>query len=320
MQGSGPNAFAALVGLPSLPAPGPAPSSVAALGSLGHQSSGIPGSSGGGWALGSPAAATAAGLTSLAVAHSAPAVVTVSAAPAATPLICAPSAASRGATAPSPEACATIGPEIRAAAAADPAVTGTLAAAAAAALHCEGDVPHVMLPPLESAEASDAADLAYALPRALWPPAPVAVAAQQGPPSAAEAEQQPRPPQSDEAEAVQAIAVTGVAAAVGSEKVTPQMQTFTQCHALRCTKDWKATSAVAVCAKPLSVQNDRSLVRINVICSHAVTLSRMHHMRKAACCHYCMHSTENNSQPCAGVSEHVGGDAHAGRRPAGAAA
>ena len=221
VQGPGPNAFAALVGGPRVPAPGSSPANacVAASDILGHQSGGGPGSSGGGFAAASPAAAVAAGLASPAVVNLDGGVVTVSAGPAATPLV-APSAASRGvAAAPSPEACATIGPEIRAAAA-DPAVTGTLAAAAAA-LHCEGEVPHVMLSSCEAAEPGDPANLAYALPRALWPPAPVAVAAQQEPPSSAAAEQQP---QSGEVEVGVQAGVMGAAAAVGSGKVTPQVQ------------------------------------------------------------------------------------------------
>ena len=228
VQGSGPNAFAALVGGPRVPPPGSAPRSarVAVVGSLGPNTSGGLGSNG--LPFSSPAAA-AAGLTSPAVAHSAPpAVATVSAAPAAasTPLVAPPSAAPRGglAVAPSPDACATIGPEIRAAAANDLAVTGTLAAAAAA-LHCEGEVPHVMLPPSEAAQAGDAGSLAYALPRALWPPAPVAVAAAQQealPPVAAEAPTQPA-----EDEAAQVGGVVGVAAVVGFVKVTPQVQTLT---------------------------------------------------------------------------------------------
>jgi len=230
VQGSGPNAFAALVGHPQVPPPSPAPPSarVATLGSLAHQSSGI------GNALSSPAAA-AAGLASPPTAHSAPAVATVPVAPASTPLVALSAASRGGAAAPSPEACATIGPEIRAAAAADPAVTGTLAAAAAA-LHCEGEVPHVMLPPsCDPAEAGDAASLAYALPRALWPPAPVAVAAtQQEPLSAAAAEQQPQA--SEEEAAVQAGVVMGVAALVGSEKVTLQVLTFAHCHIIRSAR------------------------------------------------------------------------------------
>ena len=224
MQGTGPNAFAACAGRPGVPAFDSAPSSAraAAPSTLGHLNSGGSGSAGGGgggFAVGSPTAATAAGLLSPAVAHSAPAVPTVCAA---TPLV-APSAASGVATAPSPDGCATIGPEIRAAAA-DPAVTGTLAAAAAA-LHCEGEVPHVMLPSSEAAEAGAAASLAYALPRALWPPAPVAVAAQREllPAAAATAEQQLRPPCCAEDEAPQAGGVAGVAAVAALGKVTPQV-------------------------------------------------------------------------------------------------
>ena len=217
-RGSGPNAFAACAGRPLVPGRGPSGARAADAGSPGQPSCGA-GGGGSGFVIGG---STSAAFTSSVVVHSAPAAASVFA-PAATPLV-APSTGFGAAS--SPGLCPTIGPEIRAAARApqSTAVTETLAAAAAA-LHSEGDIDHMPLPHVP--EKAAAADLRYALPRALWPPAPVVVAARQEappPPAAVESQQQP-PRQSAEDEATAGevaveVAVVGVA---GSGKVTPQV-------------------------------------------------------------------------------------------------
>ena len=213
--GHGPNAFAACVGRPRLP--GTAPPSARA-------GDAVPGLSSGG----------SGGLAGSAAAHTSPAVVAAAetatfVAAAATPLVAPPQ--------PSPEAsnrvadCPTIGPEIRAAARTPPGspiAAGTLAAAAAALHHgSSAELPAELAP--AACGAGEDASYKYALPRALWPPAPVLVPGQE-PPLAVEAgavapDGAAAAPDGEcqHAEASADVAVAAAAAIASSGKVTPQV-------------------------------------------------------------------------------------------------
>ena len=171
----------------------------------------------------------AAAHTSPAVAH-ALALATANPATAATPLVAplqpAPAAA------PGVVDCPTIGPEIRAAARTPPGSpvgAGTLAAAAAAALHHgeSAELP-AELALADGGEGEDVSDK-YVLPRALWPPAPVAV----GQPDLTAPAAAARAPTEDgvtaahggdgEAAGLLETAVAAAGAAV-CDKVTPQVR------------------------------------------------------------------------------------------------
>jgi hypothetical protein len=264
---------------------------------------------------------SAAAHTSPAGAH-APAAAVANPASAATPLLAPPQPSPAGAPGSAVD-CPTIGPEIRAAARTPPGSpigAGTLAAAAAAALHHveTADLPAEMAP-ADGDEGEDAG-YKYGLPRAVWPPAPMAVSLQDPPAPVAAA----CTPTEDGAAAAHGGDATGlsataaaVASAGGCGKVTPQVRMRRMWASVSCAQLGRngARSPGSAFSTDIDCADRGLLLACLAQCSFMCTA--LYHFQPLL---DCQPLTCPSRSFTAGVGEHVGGDASAGGRAAGAAA